>query len=288
MPTSSAAVRLFQGQDDALRARPFLKWAGGKGQLLEQYRPFFPKRFGRYFEPFMGGAAVFFHLRASAAGSLGAALTDINEELVNCYRVVRDDVEALIRGLKGHPYDRDHYYAVRGLEPEVMHPVDRAARTVFLNRAGFNGLYRVNQDGRFNVPFGRFAKPKICDEANLRLCAGALRDTRIEVRDFSGVVDEVRPGDFVYLDPPYPPVSATANFTSYIPGGFGWNEQVRLAEVFRELSRKRAFVMLSCSDVPQIRELYQDFAIDPVQASRSINSKATGRGKVGEVVVRNY
>ncbi|EYF02178.1 DNA adenine methylase [Chondromyces apiculatus] len=288
MPTSSAAVRLVEERDDAPRARPFLKWVGGKGQLLDQYRPLFPKRFGRYFEPFVGGAAVFFHLRTSTSVDLDAALTDVNEELVNCYRVVRDEVEPLIQVLQGHRYDRDHYYAVRGLEPRDMSHVERAARTVFLNRSGFNGLYRVNQEGRFNVPFGRFTKPKICDAENLRTCSSALRGVHLAVRDFSKVADDVNPGDFVYLDPPYPPVSATANFTSYIPGGFNWADQLRLYEVFCTLAQKRAFVMLSCSDVPQIRHVYRDFSIDSVQASRSINSRATGRGKVGEIVVRNY
>jgi DNA adenine methylase len=288
MPTLSAALRSSPGPDKARPARPFLKWAGGKGQLLEQLEPLLPRRVARYHEPFLGGAALFFHLRARSPCPTAAALTDVNAELTNCYLVVRDRVDDLIAALGRHTYERDHYYAIRDQGPASLSPVEQAARTIFLNRTGFNGLYRVNSEGRFNVPFGRHTSPKICDEANLRACADALRGAEVEARDFACVAEIAVSGDFVYFDPPYSPLSSTANFTSYSAGGFLWEDQVRLADVFRALDRKRVRVMLSNSDVPEIRELYRGYRIDLVSAARSINSRADGRGKVGEVVIRNF
>ena len=263
-------------------ARPFLKWVGGKGQLLDQFRPLLPQRFGRYFEPFVGGAALFFALNPDQS-----ALTDINAELINCYLAVRDNVEALISSLANHKYDKDHYYLVREIDPATLSTADRAARTIFLNRAGFNGLYRVNHGGRFNVPFGRYTNPVICNAKNLRACSIALRRTELTVRDFSSVVDYAKSGDFVYFDPPYAPVSATSSFTSYIPGGFGWKDQERLAAAFRALDNKGVYVMLSNSDVDEVRKLYRGYEIDGVTATRNINSKGSSRGRIGEIVVRN-
>jgi len=288
MTTASAALPSSSGDEDGQRARPFLKWAGGKSQLLEQYRKLLPRRFERYHEPFVGGAAVFFSLRASIPTPFEAVLSDFNEELINCYAVVRDAVDPLIEALRKHSYDQEHYYAVRELDPADLTRVDRAARTIFLNRAGFNGLYRVNSGGRFNVPFGRYANPKICDADNLRACSAALRDVDLVTRDFGISLEGAEPGDFVYLDPPYTPLSSTANFTAYNAGGFGWKEQERLAGLFRDLAARRVKVMLSNSDVPEIRGLYEGFSIVEVQASRSINCKAGGRGKVGEVVILSY
>jgi DNA adenine methylase len=288
MPTPSAALRSSPAPDEARRARPFLKWAGGKGQLLEQLRPLLPDRIARYHEPFLGGAALFFYLHGRTPQPSGATLTDVNRELINCYMIVRDHVEDLITALQRHTYDRAHYYEVRDQDPATLSPVEQAARTIFLNRTGFNGLYRVNSEGRFNVPFGRYASPKICDEPNLRAGAAALRGVQIAALDFTAVADAAVPGDFVYFDPPYSPLSATANFTSYSPGGFGWKDQEQLAEVFRTLDQKRVRVMLSNSDVRQIRDLYHGYQIGLVSAARSINSRADGRGKVGEVVIRNF
>jgi DNA adenine methylase len=268
------------------RAKPFLKWAGGKGQLLEQFRPLLPEIRGRYFEPFAGSAAVFFALRPRHA-----MLADVNRELIDCYRAVQGDVERVIDALASHEYDEAHYYRVRGLDPEELALPERAARTIFLNKTGYNGLYRVNKKGRFNVPFGRYTKPGFSQPDslnNLRACARALRGVTLEVRDFAGVVRRARGGDFVYFDPPYVPASRTADFTSYVAGGFGLEEQRRLAEVFGELARKGVKAMLSNSDTPAVRELYRGFRVDTVYASRSINSRADKRGKVGEVVVRNY
>jgi DNA adenine methylase len=264
--------------------RPFLKWAGGKGQLLGQYQRLLPQRYSRYFEPFAGGAALFFHLRPG-----GAALSDSNGELIDTYRAVRDEVEPLIDALKQHRYEEGHYYATRDRDPRALPLHERAARTIFLNRTGFNGLYRVNRKGNFNVPLGRYTNPLICDEKNLRACAVALRGVQLEARDFSEVQDRARKGDFVYLDPPYVPISDTADFTAYVPGGFGWEQQLRLHEVFLELARRGVKVMLSNSDAGRLRELYEDFDIEDVAATRSINSIGTRRGaKVREIVVRSF
>jgi DNA adenine methylase len=268
---------------DSPSPRPFLKWAGGKSQLLSQFAPLFPASYGRYFEPFVGGCAVFFHL-----GPRSATLSDVNAELIDCYQAVKDDVEAVIAALGAHVYERDHFYRVRQIDPKTLSLPERAARTIYLNKTGFNGLYRVNSKGRFNVPFGRYEKPRFCDPKNLRACAGALKTAALGVDDFAGVLKKAKKRDFVYFDPPYVPVSETSDFTAYIPGGFGWAEQERLAEVFDELDRRGVNVMLSNSDVPRLRELYGRYRVERVEAARSINSKATGRGKIAEIVVRNY
>jgi DNA adenine methylase len=266
--------------------RPFLKWAGGKGQLLAQLRPLLPPHFGRYFEPFVGSGAVFFMLRPREA-----FLSDVNRELVDCYRGVQKHVEKVIVALSQHEYDEAHYYRVREISPSSLPLAERAARTIFLNKTGYNGLYRVNRKGLYNVPFGRYVNPGFCHPDsldNLRACHLALRRVALEARDFGELVRQTRSGDFVYFDPPYVPASSTADFTSYVAGGFGWNEQTRLAEVFARLTAKGVFAMLSNSDTQAVRELYSPFCIDTVLASRSINSKGDKRGKVGEVVVRNY
>jgi DNA adenine methylase len=177
---------------------------------------------------------------------------------------------------------------VRGIDPGSLSLPARAARTIFLNKTGFNGLYRVNRAGRFNVPFGRHTNPAICDPDNLHACSLALRDVDLVVRDFAKVAELAQKGDFVYFDPPYVPISQTASFTSYAAGGFGLNEHARLATVFTELARKGTYVMLSNSDTPEVRELYAGFEMDRLLASRSINSNGARRGKIGELLVRNY
>ena len=270
----------------AASARPFLKWVGGKGQLLAQMQPMLPPKYGRYFEPFVGGAALFFHLRPSRA-----TLTDVNPELVDCYVAVQKHVEDVIRALQQHEHDETHFYAVRAQDRSTLSLAERAARTIYLNKTGYNGLYRVNRAGRFNVPFGRYDNPGYRQPealANLRACARALKGVDIRVRDFGDVAGHARKGDFVYFDPPYVPVSSTSDFTSYIPGGFGLAEQERLADVFARLAKKGVHVVLSNSDTPAVRELYGRFRIDRVLAMRSVNSKVSGRGKVGEVVVRSF
>jgi DNA adenine methylase len=279
----SCDTRGKAGRREPAKARPFLKWVGGKGQLLRQFRTLLPAAFGRYFEPFVGGGALFF-----AHAPRRAVLADVNAELVDCYRAIQGSVDDVIKALLKHKYDKDHYYEVRLRGPESLPLARRAARTIFLNRSGYNGLYRVNSAGRFNVPFGRHSNPTLCDASNLRACSKALRGVDLKCCDFADAVRGARRGDFVYFDPPYVPVSPTANFTQYAAGRFGWREQVELASVFADLAKRGVAVMLSNSDTPEVRGLYAAFRIDRVVASRSVNSNPQRRGKVPEVVVRSY
>ncbi len=267
-------------------ARPFLKWAGGKSRLLSQYAPLLPEAIGDYHEPFLGSGAVFFSLRPRLAGRI--LLSDRIEELVFAYRTVRDDAEGVIRRLKAHVYDRAHYGRVRAQNPRRLSPAGRAARFIYLNRTGFNGLYRVNRRGEFNVPFGRYKNPRICDAEGIRAAGAALAGAEIETLGFERLPERTAPGDFVYLDPPYHPRSATANFTAYTASPFGKEEQAALAEVCRRLDARGVRFMLSNSEAPFIRDLYDGFRIDRVFASRAINSRPNGRGKIPEIVVRNY
>lgn len=262
--------------------RPFLKWAGGKGQLLGRLSARVPKAYHRYFEPFLGGGALFFALQPPRG-----VLSDVNREIIDCYTAVRDHVGALIGALGEHRYDSDHYYAVRDADPAKLGLVERAARTIFLNKTGFNGLYRVNRAGKFNVPFGRYAKPAICDEANLRACSAALANVELLATDFGSVATRAHAGDFVYFDPPYVPLSRTAAFTAYAPGGFDLDAQARLAGVFGHLAERGVSVLLSNSDVPAIRKLYAPYRMDTIQATRVINCKATRRGPVRELLVHH-
>ena len=266
-----------------VKAGPFLKWAGGKGRLLAQYQPLFPESFGRYFEPFVGAGAVFFHL---APGE--AHLSDVNPELVNAYSVIRDHVDALIETLAGYQHDREFYYALRAVDPETLSPVERAARIIYLNKTCFNGLYRVNRRGQFNVPFGDYKNPRICDETGLRAAHAALQGVSVTHQGFDAVLAEAKSGDFVYFDPPYHPLSPTASFTSYAADDFGPEDQIRLAAVFRRLDAKGVKIMLSNSDTPFIRDLYEGFHIQQVWAPRAINRDASKRKGVPEVVVTNY
>jgi DNA adenine methylase len=283
MARPSAARRQDPPDAETPRSRPFLKWAGGKGQLLEQLRPLLPRRFRRYFEPFAGGAALFFSLRPRQA-----LLADVNAELIDCYVAARDEVDALIEALGRYRYATEDYYRTRAIDRTSLPLAERAARTIYLNKTGYNGLYRVNRAGKFNVPMGRYSNPLVCDAANLRACSKALEGVDLRVADFEEVAGRAKPGDFVYFDPPYVPVSDTADFTSYVPGGFGPDQQRRLALVFAKLARRGVHAMLSNSDTPTVRELYRGFRIDAVLAARYINSRGSRRGKVGEVVVTSF
>ncbi len=265
------------------KPKPPVKWAGGKGQLIAQLGPLFPSDFDLYIEPFVGGGAVFFHLSPPKA-----VLVDSNPELINFYIVVRDKLQDLLVDLQKHQNDRDYYYSVRALDPEKMDPVSRASRFLYLNKTGYNGLWRVNKEGKHNVPFGRYKNPRIVDRKNLILVSRVLRHAEIIRGDFSRSLDYVSPGTFAYLDPPYHPLSDTANFTSYTPGAFGEGEQRRLADFFKQLDKKGARVMLSNSDTPFIRELYKGYDIKVVYARRAINCRAEKRGPVPELVIRNY
>ncbi len=250
--------------------------------MLPVLRPCVPETFGTYHEPFVGGGALFYSLRPERA-----VLGDNNPELVNAYCVVRDDVEALIEGLGTHRYEKGHFLAVRALDPGKLSPIQRAARFIFLNRTCFNGLYRVNGKGQFNVPFGRYANPIICDAANLRACSTALQGVDVRREPFESVLERAVAGDFVYFDPPYLPISATSSFTGYTEDGFGLADHRRLRDVAAALKERGVHVLLSNSAAPAIRELYADgFEVKDVLAARAINSKADGRGAVTELVIR--
>ncbi len=278
---------------DAVKAAPFLKWAGGKGQLLDQYEALFPQeRVRTYFEPFLGSGAVFFYLRGRDLADR-YCLSEINEELINVYRAVRDEVEALIELLTRHRdrHGREHYYAVRAMDRNDLgrhSPVERAARMIYLNKTCYNGLWRVNSKGHFNVPLGRYKKPPILDEARLRAASAALQGVELAVRDFDEGVADAQAGDFIYFDPPYVPLSDTANFTSYSKRTFGEAEQRALAQTFRNVDQRGCRVMLSNADAPLVHDLYDGFRIVRVRARRAINTDARKRGPIHEVVVLNY
>lgn len=276
---------------DATEAYPFVKWAGGKTQLLEAILARMPERVaGTYHEPFVGGGAVFFKLRALKRVKK-AWLSDANVDLMNAYQTIQEAPEALLaelEALAGRNTEKD-FYEIRALDPDAMTGPERAARLIYLNKTGFNGLYRVNSKGRFNVPFGRYADPKIADRENICRVHKALANTRLEACGFKEVLKRAKPGDFVYFDPPYQPLSKTSSFTAYSKGGFGEVEQRHLAQVVEELSRKGVDVLLSNSDSPLARELYEGregYGVERVDARRAINSKASGRGAIKELLVR--
>lgn len=281
----------------AATVRPFIKWAGGKGQLLPELTRLLPQQFRRYHEPFVGGAALFFHLY-NTERLHGATLSDANPDLVECYEVVRDDVEALITLLNEHQQHRlssDYFLHVRSWDRDAewktkRSKIERAARTIFLNRTCYNGLYRQNQKGQFNAPFGHYKNPLICDPENLRAVSAALRDVEMRVADFADVLHRAETGDLVYFDPPYVPVSSTAAFTHYTGQTFGPDDQRRLAGVFRKLAERGVYVMLSNSDTPLSREIYVSpaFNHNVVLASRKINCDGRKRGNVEELIVYSY
>jgi DNA adenine methylase len=274
----------------ALTARPFLKWAGGKGQLLRELveRVRAAGALDRYHEPFVGGGALFFELARIYRFEWHACLSDNNPNLIDAYLGVQREVDGVIECLLKHKarHSEAYYYEVRARVPETL--VERAARVIYLNNTCYNGLFRENRKGEFNVPFGRYRNPRVCDEENLRACSEALKRAKVECRHFETVLDCAKAGDFVYFDPPYVPISKTASFTAYDKGGFGKDSQRRLAQVFRELAKRGVKVLLSNSMTDLVRELYDDFTIEEVFAKRSVNSRGDRRGKVSEALVRNF
>ena len=274
-------------RERAAQARPFLKWAGGKRQLLPHILALVPSRIGTYVEPFLGGGALFFALAAQRRFKR-AVLGDVNAELINCYTAVRDDVAAVIAKLGRLRNTPASYYRIRAQRPDGMDSVARAARVIYLNRCGYNGLYRVNSDGIFNVPFGRYERPRICDPDRLRAAAEALAGVELVCGDFNAVLSGGRrrlgADDFVYLDPPYVPISKTASFTGYA-GAFSMADQERLAKQLRRLSDKGIAAVLSNSDCAETRRLYDGLPAASLPARRAINSVATRRGPVAELLV---
>lgn len=267
--------------------KPVLKWVGGKSQLLPDITAKLPVQFHNYFEPFAGGGALMFSLKPQ-----NAHLNDFNKELINLYQVIKDEPHALITKLKKFKNTKEDYYRIR---EEDRNPnfsrkskIYRAARTIYLNKTCYNGLYRVNSKGEFNTPFGDYKKPLICDEQNILEVSAFLQNVSITNLDFYDAVKDASIGDFVYFDPPYDPLSITSAFTSYNAHGFNKNDQIRLKELCDLLDNKGVKWMLSNSATPFIIDLYKDYHIDIVKAKRSVNSKGDKRGKVDEVLVRNY
>lgn len=264
---------------------PILKWAGGKSRLLDQLVSRAPTRFGRYFEPFVGGAALFFRLKPARA-----SLSDLNPDLINVYRSVARDLDAVKARLLQHArrHDEDYYYEVRAAwntAGGIADGVDRAAAFIYLNKTCYNGLWRVNSKGEFNVPVGRYEDPSILDEANLGAASEVLRRADLEVRPYAAVAEDARAGDFVYFDPPYQPVSDTARFVSYTSACFGEDDQAALADLAIGLGRRGVHVMVSNSDTPLIRRLYRSLRCHAILAPRAINSRGSARGPVPELVI---
>ncbi|MFM0581700.1 DNA adenine methylase [Streptococcus suis] len=271
--------------------QPFTKWTGGKRQLLPVIKSLMPDNYNSYFEPFIGGGAVFFELIPKKA-----IINDFNSELINCYRQIKDNPQKLIQLLTKHQENnsKEYYLELRAVDRDnrinKMTDVERAARIMYMLRVNFNGLYRVNSKNQFNVPYGRYKNPKIVDSELILSISQYLNKNNIEILtgDFEKAVEDVGAGDFVYFDPPYIPLSETSAFTSYTHEGFSYEEQVRLRDVFRKLDKKGAYVMLSNSSSPLVEELYKGFNIHKVEAIRTNGAKASSRGKISEFIVTNY
>lgn len=279
--------------NEDIKARPFVKWVGGKRQLLDDLVQRLPKTFSGYFEPFVGGGALFWHLHdADVARSSQPCIGDFNEELINTYQVIKEKPSALIDHLKQFVNTKESYYEVRAWDRSPSYaqrsPVQKAARFIYLNKTGFNGLYRVNKNNQNNVPFGRYKNPNIVDQENILACSKILQHTDIYQGDFETISKKVSEGDFVYLDPPYVPLNATSNFTGYTSGGFDSGMQKRLKRFCDFLDAQGVKFMLSNSSAPMVYELYSDYQVDEVFAGRAINATASGRGKIVELIVRNY
>ena len=276
--------------------KPVVKWVGGKTQLLDEINEFMPKEFNRYVEPFLGGAAVLFYIAPDKA-----LVNDLNSELINMYKTVRNNSNSLMKKLDYHDENisKDYYYKIRELDRLVglsnLSHIYRASRFIFLNKAGFNGLYRVNSEGYMNVPFGQKKKLNSYDEDNIKTISEFLKvnDIKFFNQDYKKfLLDNAKKDDFVYLDPPYDPIDETSAFVAYQKNGFGKEQQKELRDVCIELHKRGAKIMLSNSNTPYINELYNEykdiFNIKIVYARRSINSKGNKRGEVEEVIIRNY
>lgn len=274
--------------------KPVLKWAGGKRQLMPQILKYIPKKFGRYYEPFVGGGALFFELQNSKS-----TINDFNTELILTYKSIRDNLDQLVQLLKQHEQNNssEYYYEIREWDRNGIidnkNNVERAARFIYLNKTGFNGLFRVNSQNQMNTPYGRYKNPAIVNAEILTAVSEFLNDSKVEILngDFEEAVKNVKRGDFVYFDPPYAPlVDDKKSFVGYTLNGFDAKEQERLRDLFNTLTKKGVKVMLSNSSVPYIRDIYSEYKDTTivVPAKRSINSRSSGRGKVDEVLIMNY
>lgn len=275
-----------------LLVAPVLKWVGGKRQLMDEIKRYLPEDINKrtYYEPFMGGAAVLFELQPKKA-----VVNDVNQELINVYKTIRDSVDELILDLKKHENTSEYFYEVRDLDRDkikyqTLSDLERASRILYLNKTCFNGLFRVNSSGEFNVPYGKYKNPNIVNEITLRAVSNYFNSSKIEFRcgDFEDAIKGIRKNSFVYLDPPYDPVSDSSSFTGYAKGGFGREEQIRLKEMVDRLTEKGVKVMLSNSYTEFILDLYSEYRVEIVYAKRNVNAVANKRGEIKEVLVMNY
>ena len=271
-------------------AAPVVKWVGGKRQLLPQILPLIPKRMSAYCEPFLGGGAVLFALQPRRA-----LVNDLNQDLITVYRVIKENADALIEHLSRHENTPEYFYRIRDLDRDreayaALSDVEKASRLLYLNKTCYNGLFRVNASGAFNSPYGHYRRPNIVNEQTIRGVSRYFNSCDITFfsEDFAAVLDRVPRGGFVYLDPPYDPVSDTANFTGYNKDGFGRSEQMRLRQCCDELNRRGVRFLLSNSATDFIKDLYRDYDIRIVKAKRAINADASKRGAIAEVLIRNY
>ena len=274
--------------------KPFVKWAGGKRQLIPILNENLPNTFGTYFEPFLGGGALLFYMLTERQGQR-CSISDLNSDLVLTYTTIRDRVEDLIVSLKNHERNyqgdqKSYYYSVRQSNPKSQ--IEKASRLLFLNRTCFNGLYRVNSKGKFNVPLGRYANPNIVNEDNLRSVSRILDSSRVSIncRDFEAVLRDAKKGDLVYFDPPYQPVSDTANFTSYTNKDFTFDDLGRLAQLCRDLDSKGCNILLSNSDSREVADMFSSkpWKVSKIKANRSINSNSKKRTGHFELLIKNY
>lgn len=276
-----------------LKPKPFVKWVGGKRQLLGQFRSLglypptnFDSSKSTYYEPFVGGGAVYFDLLPEKA-----VLSDLNNELVKTYNVIKNNPSNLISDLKKHINTKEYFLDIRSLNPELLSDLEVASRFIYLNRTCFNGMYRVNSRGGFNVPYGKYNNPNICDEENILKVSKALSNVSITNEDYKSVLPKVTKGDFVYFDPPYYPINQTSSFTSYTKEAFLEKQQIELRNLFYELSKKGCYVMLSNSNTDFIKSIYNELRgifITNVSAARAINSNGSKRGKISELLITNY
>lgn len=268
---------------------PFLKWAGGKRQLLPEIKKHIPDNINTYYEPFVGAGAVFLDLQPQTA-----VINDINSELINCYKVIKDNPEKLILELSNFINSEEEFYKVRNWDKEKGYEkrsdIERAARTIYLNKTCFNGLYRVNSKGHFNTPYGKYKNPSFIQEENIYNLSKYFKSTKIQFlnKDFENVLKEAKKGDFVYLDPPYYPINKTSSFTGYSQNGFSEKEQIRLKSVLDVLNSKGVFFLLSNSCCDFIKNLYKNYEIIEIFAKRNINSVGNKRDSVKEVLVKNF
>ena len=273
------------------KLKPFTKWTGGKRQILHELTIRMPNKYNHYFEPFIGGGALFFDIQPEKA-----TINDYNTDLMLCYTELRDNLQEVIAELKKHEENnsKEYYLNIRSADRdgrlEVFTKAQRAARLLYMLRVNFNGLYRVNSKNQFNVPYGRYKNPKILDERLLQDVSFYLNEADINIcqGDFQSSVSKAISGDFVYFDPPYIPLNETSSFTSYTHEGFSYEEQVRLRDTFKELTERGVYAMLSNSSNPLVEELYKDFNIYFVEAQRTNGAKSSSRGKISEIIVTNY